>query len=107
MGVPDAGTIPYARTAGADRFATAVALSAGAPTGGVVLVATGSSFADALAGGPAAAAKKAPVLLVSRDELPSATRQRLVELKPQQIVVLGGPAAVSDAVVAQLDGLAT
>lgn len=107
MGVPDAGTFPYSRVAGADRFATAVALSTGASSGGTVYVATGASFADALAGGPAAAAKKAPVLLVSRDEVPPSTRQRLVDLKPKQIVVLGGPAAVSDAVLAELDGLAS
>ena len=107
MGVPDAGTIPYSRTAGADRYATAVALSAGAPTGGTVFVATGTAFADALAGGPAAAAKKAPVLFVSRDELPAATRQRIIELKPSQLVVLGGPAAVSDAVLSELEGLAS
>ncbi|MCU1487798.1 MAG: N-acetylmuramoyl-L-alanine amidase family 2 [Actinomycetia bacterium] len=105
--VPDAATIPFTRTAGADRYSTAVALSAGAATGGTVYVATGGAFADALAGGPAAAHDHGPLLLTARDSLPDATRQRLVQLKPSRIRVLGGPAAVSDAVVAELNGLAS
>ena len=99
--------LPFTRTSGADRYATAVALSAGAPTGGTVYVATGQGFADALAGGPAAATANAAVLLVTRDTVPSVTTQRLQALAPRRIVVLGGPAAVSDAVLAQLDVLAT
>jgi putative cell wall-binding protein len=105
--VPNAGTIPFSRRAGDDRFATAVALSAGVAGGGVVYVATGAAFPDALAAGPAAAAKGSAVLLVTRDVLPGVTRARLAELKPRQILVLGGPAAVSDAVVTELNGLAT
>lgn len=105
-GQPDAGTVPYDRLAGNDRYETAVALSRGASTGSVVYVATGSSFADALAGGPAAGVRRSAVLLVGRDELPGATRTRLTDLRPSQILVLGGPAAVSDAVVAQLTAVA-
>ncbi|MCU1378916.1 MAG: hypothetical protein JWN29_1899 [Acidimicrobiales bacterium] len=104
--VPNTATIGYSRMSGADRYATAAALSSGAAIGGTVYVATGASFADALAGGPAAAARHAPLLLTGRDVLPAGTRQRLVELKPSSIVVLGGPAVVSDAVLAQLGGLA-
>ena len=105
--VLDAATIPFSRRAGNDRYATAVALSAGAASGGVVYVATGTAFPDALAAGPAAAAKGTAVLLVTRDTVPGVTRSRLAELKPRQIFVLGGSAAVSDAVVAELSPLAT
>jgi putative cell wall-binding protein len=105
--VPDTATIPFSRVAGADRYATAVALSAGASKGGTVYVATGGAFADALAGGPAAAHDGGPLLLTARDSLPASTRDRLVALQPSRIRVLGGPAAVSDAVVAELDGLAS
>ena len=105
--VPNASTIPFSRRAGADRFATAAALSSGAAKGGVVYVATGEAFPDALAAGPAAAARGTAVLLVSRTAVPAITRTRLNELGPRQIYVLGGPAAVSDAVVAELNELAT
>lgn len=105
--VPPADTVSYRRIAGTDRYATAVALSSGAQTGsGTVFVATGTAYADALAGGPAAAEFGAPVLLVSRDEVPAATRTRLQQLQPDEIVVLGGPAAVSEATVAQLGAYA-
>jgi putative cell wall-binding protein len=105
--VPDTATIPFTRVAGADRYATAVALSAGAAKGGTVYVATGGAFADALAGGPAAAHDGGPLLLTARDSLPASTRARLGELQPARIRVLGGPAAVSDAVLAELDDLAS
>lgn len=100
--VPVADTIPFSRIAGADRYATAVSLSSGASPGGTVIVATGTSFADALAGGPAAAALDGPVLLVSRDAVPSSTAARLRALSPERILVLGGEAAVSASTFAAL-----
>lgn len=105
QGVPDAGALAYDRVAGNDRYATAAALSSNAPAGGTVYIATGEAFADALAGGPAAASERAPVLLVQRDSVPAATQQRLDALKPTKVIVLGGPASVSDAVVAQVRGV--
>jgi putative cell wall-binding protein len=88
------------RIAGTDRVATAAALSAAAfdPGVDVVYVATASSFADALAAGPLAALDGAPILLVERDSIPAATATELDRLDPGRIVVLGGTAAVSDAV---------
>jgi hypothetical protein len=79
--------------------ATAEAAAAPVP---VVFVATGQSFADALSGGPFAAAHNAPMLFVTRDAVPAATQAALQQLQPQRIVILGGAAAVSDAVAAQL-----
>jgi putative cell wall-binding protein len=96
------------RFGGADRYATAVVISrrffASAST---VFVANGRTFPDALAGGPAAAQLDAPLLLTWPDELPGVTRTEIARLRPQQIVVLGGPASVSDAVLAELATLAT
>jgi putative cell wall-binding protein len=95
------------RIAGTDRYDTAVKLSAGATARGTVYVSTATSFADALAGGAAAARTDSPVLLVSRDQVPAGTLSRIQALAPSDIVVLGGPSAVSDAVLDQLDALAT
>jgi len=97
------------RIAGADRYATAARTSAAtfAPGVAVAYVATGASFPDALSGGVAAGRQKGPVLLVSGGSVPSATASELTRLKPGKIVVLGGTAAVSDAVVTKLRGYAT
>ena len=93
------------RLAGADRYATAVEISKSAYAAGVpvAFVATGTGFADALAGAPAAARRRGPVLLTERDRLPGATADELSRLRPAEIVVLGGTATVSDAVAAELD----
>ncbi|MEA3020261.1 MAG: hypothetical protein QOI47_1785 [Actinomycetota bacterium] len=101
--------ISSTRIAGADRFATAAEMSKVRSPGGVATayVATGLGFADALAGGPAAAKANGTVLLVTRDTVPDATRAELVRLHPTNIVVLGGSGAVSDAVLAELNAMAS
>lgn len=84
------------RVGGPDRFATAALLSADAAgTGGTVYVATGATFPDALTGGVAAAADDATILLTGPDELPAATADELRRMEPGEVVVLGGPDAVS------------
>lgn len=94
------------RIAGIDRYETAAMLSEhtyAAPVD-VVYIATGESFPDALAGGPAAAARRGPVLLVRQNAIPVATAGELRRLQPKSIVVLGGSGAVSDAVAGRLLG---
>ncbi len=104
-GVPPPADV--ARWSGADRYATAAAVSAAAFPGGadVVFVATGANFPDALAGGPAGGALGGPILLTGKDSVPAATLAEIVRLGPQRIVILGGSAAVSEAVRAQLQAL--
>ncbi|MEV8215673.1 cell wall-binding repeat-containing protein [Leifsonia sp. NPDC077715] len=103
-------TAPTAqRLTGSDRFATAVAISqdrypnAGVP---VVYIASGLDYPDALAAAPAAAAQRGPVLLTTSSSVPSATLTEVNRLKPQKIVVVGGPNAVGDAAAAQLSAVA-
>ena len=91
------------RLAGANRYETAVWISQflfpfGADT---VYLATASNFPDALAGGPAAAFEGAPILLVSPTDLTDATRDELIRLDPDKIVLLGGTAVISNAISAQ------
>ncbi|HMJ81448.1 MAG TPA: cell wall-binding repeat-containing protein, partial [Candidatus Dormibacteraeota bacterium] len=92
------------RLSGADRYETAAAISkdAFAPGVPVAFVATGTTFPDALAGAAVAGHVGGPVLLTQPTALPPATRAALVRLAPGQIVVLGGTASVSDAVLATL-----
>ncbi len=93
---------------GADRFATAAAISRDTfPTGApVAFVANGLNFPDALAGGPAAALAGGPLLLVTKDAVPQATATELTRLGPSQVFILGGPGAISEAVADALRALA-
>ena len=89
------------RVAGADRYATSAALAAEAfPSRGVaaVTVATGHHFADAVAAG----GRAQPVLLVG-DGVSGAVRSEVDRLAPAAIVVLGGPRAIDDATMTELD----
>lgn len=96
------------RLAGADRYETAVAVSATMFESGadLVFVATGRNFPDALAGAAAGASRGAPVLLVPGDSLPEVVANELTRLAPAAIRVLGGPAVVSDEVVGALGAFA-
>jgi putative cell wall-binding protein len=97
---------PVSRLAGSDRYATAVAISkASFPSASVVFVATGTSFPDALGGGPVAGISDGPLLLVPGTSLPSAVAGELQRLWPQRVVVLGGTGVVSSGVADQIANL--
>ena len=91
------------RLAGADAASTAAAVSADTYKPGVLAayVATDADYPDALAGG-AVAGGQGPILYTTTNTLPAATATELKRLTPKRIVVLGGPAAVSDSVVTSL-----
>ncbi|MGC5584591.1 cell wall-binding repeat-containing protein [Ornithinimicrobium sp. W1665] len=101
--VPE-GTGTVTRLAGANRYATAAAISAAtfAPGVDTVVLASGAGFPDALAGSAPAARDGSPMLLTQVDGLPSDTAAELARLQPARVVVLGGSAAVGDAVLDQI-----
>lgn len=88
----------------ADRYGTAAQAARWAfPDGAdVAVLASGETFADALGAAPLAAAYDAPILLSGRDVLPDATRTALAELGVTDVLVMGGTAAISDAVTNSL-----
>lgn len=92
------------RLAGADRFETAARTSRERfePGVEVVYVATGLAFPDALAAGAAAGSAGGPVLLSASAQLPSSTAEELRRLAPRSVVVAGGEAAISPAVVQRI-----
>jgi putative cell wall-binding protein len=99
-------SIAVFRWAGADRYATAAAISAAAFTAAATaFIAAGHTFPDALGGGPAAGAYAAPLLLTGTSSTPAAAKQELLRLGPVRIFVLGGAGAVSDAVIAEIEAL--
>ncbi|MBR7743468.1 cell wall-binding repeat-containing protein [Phycicoccus sp. BSK3Z-2] len=73
---------------------------------GVVFVASSQpeSVGDAVTGAAVAALANAPILLVDRDEVPSATHAQLERLAPSHVVLLGGEMAVAPAVRQSLAG---
>ena len=97
------------RAAGADRYSTAAAVSAGAFSPGVPVayIAVGDNFPDALGAGAAAGALGGPVLLTQSNAIPTATRNELIRLQPQSIVVVGGTAVISPSVQVQLGAYET
>lgn len=108
--VPDAivehlrtnGDAPVQRLAGPDRFATAVAVSQDRfEDPDTVYLTSGMGFPDALAGGAAAGAANAPLLLTPSQTLPAAVAEELARLAPSTLIVLGGRDALSQQVVTQ------
>jgi spore coat protein A len=93
---------PVRRVSGSDRYATAAATARLVPSPATVFVASGTAFADALAGGAAVAALGGVLLLTERDHLPTATVDALSSIGRVPIAVLGGTAAVADSVLDEL-----
>jgi putative cell wall-binding protein/Tol biopolymer transport system component len=99
------------RIGGADRFEVSVAVSSSVfgqsgTTIDVAYVASGTTFPDALSGSAAAGYIGAPVLLVTKDTVPTLVAAELGRLRPNSIVVLGGASAISESVMATLSRIA-
>jgi autotransporter-associated beta strand protein len=98
------------RLAGADRIATAVAISQNsfpdAQSANAVVLARASDFPDALAGAPLARAKGGPLLLTDTASLDSRTRGEIqrVLARGKTVYILGGVQAISPAVEDELKG---
>lgn len=85
------------RIGGTDRYMTSALVSQSFAAGvDRVYVATGTQFADALSGAALAAHQDSPLLLVGPGGIPDPVAEELERLRPGQVVVLGGPAAVSE-----------
>ncbi|MDP3631143.1 MAG: cell wall-binding repeat-containing protein [Actinomycetota bacterium] len=95
------------RIAGGNRYQTAGAIAKasvarlGAAYDGTVLLATGGSFADALAASPMAAAKGWPILLVGPKGL-AGVQATLNDIGANKVVILGGAGAIGASVHAAL-----
>jgi cell wall-associated protease len=100
--------IPFTRFSGNNRAVTANAIATqGWPEGSdAVILASGASFADALAAAPLAAHYDAPILLTSNNITLGATVLKPIEtLKAKNIIIVGGEGSVSKEIYAQLEGL--
>ena len=101
---PFATSGAVSRLAGADRYATSAAVSAGTfASAGTVYIATGRNFPDALGGGAAAGRARGPLLLVPGGSVPASVAAELRRLNPASVVILGGTGVVTQAVASQID----
>lgn len=105
---PSGQADPVVRLAGVDRIGTAIAASqdifkASNQLAGLVL-SRADSYADALAGTPLADGQDAPLLLTPTNQLDPRTEQEIKRLLTPggEVTLLGGTAAISDAVAAAL-----
>ena len=102
LGQPDE-PVTLQRVAAGDRIGTAVAVSQRFfPTADHVVLARADGFADALAGSPLAGLLGAPVLLTAPNALPTVVAEEITRLGATAATILGGEAAVGEAVADQL-----
>ncbi len=97
------------RLAGDDRVATAVRISQeGWPSNPAnsqdtaVILACSENYPDALAAASLAGAYGGPVLLTPRDRLPGLVKAEVMRVGARDVYVIGGTAAVSEAVITEL-----
>jgi putative cell wall-binding protein len=106
----DNGELPpetgVTRLEGRDRIATAVAVSQDAfpfeGSASTVVIARADDYADALTGGPLAAAEYGPLLLTSSEQLDDLVAAEIQRLGATRSIVLGGTAALSERVMDDL-----
>lgn len=103
------------RVGGLDRYETSRAIATAGSLrrdvgsldddGPTAMVTSGEGFADALAGAPLAYAEGFPLLLTPGKVLSEQPAAALVQLGIEQVLLLGGPGAVSAEVEAQIKAL--
>jgi len=97
--------VDLTRTAGEDRYDTAIAISEAtfaASSVTTAVIATGRNFPDALSASGLAGAYGAPVLLVG-DSVTASLTAEIDRLGATDVAIVGGTAAVSSAIATQLD----
>lgn len=106
----DAG-LTVERIGGSDRYMTGVAVAERLGAVGTLgsdaaaIIASGEVFADALVAGPLSAHGAHPVLLTPQDRLHSAVADYLRDAEIERVVVMGGTAALSEAVETSISAL--
>ena len=93
------GVTKVTRYGGSDRYAVSVALNRAAFTdAGTMFIASGAVFPDALSGAAAAAVTGSPLYIVPPECMPAAVADDVTKLGVSRLVIVGGPASVSQKV---------
>jgi putative cell wall-binding protein len=107
------GNLNVTRIGGATRYDTMRAIVGSPPAGGIgttggrrtAIVASGENFPDALALGPVSWALRFPTILTTPNSLSPQATDALTALGIQQVLIAGGPLAVSAATEASINAL--
>lgn len=97
---------PYESAARIARTARSIAgglPELGADDLSTVALASGTDFPDALSISGPANDGAIPLLLTDPDTLPEATQDALIDLDPEHVIAVGGPDAISDDVLAEIE----
>ncbi len=106
----DMGIPLVRRLMGKDRYDTAAQVAQELVNAGLVpanphiAVANGTGYADAVAGGPVAAANAMPLLLVRTTSIPASTQKFITKNSPPMTLVFGGSGVINDTVFGALPG---
>jgi N-acetylmuramoyl-L-alanine amidase len=113
-GVVVTRTIDNKKVFGMDRYTTSTAISqelypngfASEKASKTVILATGKAFADALSTGPLSVKyDNAPILLTETATLNSKVKEELIRLKAENVIIIGGTAAVDSSVELELEAM--
>lgn len=99
---PGPDPVEVDRLAGEHRYETAALAALEFGPVDTVYLASGEEFPDALTGTAPAVRDGAPVLLTKSGQLPVSAGDALEQVAPENVYALGGPVAISDAVLADV-----
>ncbi|TWH59713.1 putative cell wall-binding protein [Desulfitobacterium sp. LBE] len=94
------------RVSGNDRYQTAIEIAkAGWRTSDYAIIASGENFPDALCASPLTQKYQAPILLTSKNVLPTETQKQLLEMKVKNAILIGGTGVISEKVAGAIKEL--
>ena len=95
------------RISGDDRYETGAEISKSAFASGAetALLVRGDNFPDALAAAPYAYQLNAPILSTAKDKLSKTTKDELIRLGVENVIIIGGEKAVTETVKKEVESL--
>lgn len=97
--------ISVERFYGNDRYATSIAVANQIGTKNGIILTTGSDYTDALSVAPIAAKLQIPIILMTKDSIPSSISNFISGKSISKTYVLGGQDLISDAVVSKFSNI--
>jgi len=92
------------RLCGTDRYETAVKIAdqLEVKRGTSIVLVDGENYPDALSISSIAAGMQSPILLIQKEGLSNAVRQKIAEIAPAKVYIIGGEGVISTAVESQV-----
>ncbi|TGE40182.1 cell wall-binding protein [Desulfosporosinus fructosivorans] len=102
--VTASGFANITRLGGTDRYETSVKIAdqLKAKTGTPIVLAYGDNYPDALSISSIAAEMQYPILLVQKDGLSDVVKNKIAEIKPTKVYIIGGDGVISATVESQV-----